>query len=285
MDSWGWNTPGLWQDRPGCRQDRADWDSWGCNTLGIWQDMPAHWQDRLARWQDRPGWWQWPTTDFAFWSPKIATAMKAWVAFPSWSLLQDDGLEVFARRSKNVAARAESLPDVLLSHLPPDPRELAIGRSATISIKNLTQRHRGEVRELSSSAYWSLWGGKVPVRAYHPQLIGLIMQWQPASGGSEPASDSRQRQPAPGGSEPAWGCNMQLYMRVAKVFSLMDLFAGLGAAFTADALYKFYLRCPLIARRRKRRRNAKIRRLNSTTATTYFSSGRWPATPSISFLQ
>ena len=44
---------------------------------------------------------------------------------------------------------------------------------------------------------------------------------------------------------------MQLYMRVAKVFSLMDLFTAHGAAFTADALYKFYLSCPLIARRRK----------------------------------
>ena len=127
VDSWGWNTPGLWQARPGCRQDSADWDSWGWNTPGIWQDMPARWQDRPARWQDRPGWWQWPKTDFAFWSPEIATAMKAWVAFPSLSLLQDDGLEVFARRSKNAAARAESLPDVLLSHLPPDPRELATG--------------------------------------------------------------------------------------------------------------------------------------------------------------
>ena len=108
------------------------------------------------------------------------------------------------------------MPDVLLSHLPPDPRELATGSSTTISIKNLTQRHRGEVRELSSSAYWSPWVGKVPVSACHPQLIGLITQWQPASGGSEPASDSRQRhsaerwhspvlswQPASGGSEPA----------------------------------------------------------------------------------
>ena len=172
------------------------------------------------------------------------TAEKS-VVFPSSSLLQSDGLEVFARRSKNAAAAAESLPDVLLSHLPPDPRELAIGSrlstgsSATISIKDLTQRHRGEVRELSSSAYWSPWEGKVPASARHPQLIGLIMQWQPASGGSEPASDSRQRQPASGGSEAAFGCSTQLYMRVAKVFSLMDLFTGLGAAFTADALYKF----------------------------------------------
>ena len=61
----------------------------------------------------------------------IATAMNAWVAFPSCSLLQDDGLEVFARRSKNAAAAAESLPDVLLSHLPPDPREAAASRPLT----------------------------------------------------------------------------------------------------------------------------------------------------------
>ena len=142
--------------------------------------------------------------------------MKAWVALPSWSLLQDDGLEVFARRSKNAAAAAESLPDVLLSHLPPDPRELATGSrlatgsSATISINDLTQRHRGEVRELSSSAYWVPWEGNEPAIARHPQLRGLIMQRQPASGGSEPAS----------------GCSVQLYMRVAKVFSLMDLFTA-----------------------------------------------------------
>ena len=92
------------------------------------------------------------------------------------------------------------MPDVLLSHLPPDPRELATGSrlangsSATISIKDLTQRHRGEVRELSSSAYWAPWEGKEPAIACHPQLRGLIMQRQPASGGSEPASDSLWRQ-------------------------------------------------------------------------------------------
>ena len=55
------------------------------------------------------------------------------------------------------------------------------------------------------------------------------MQRQPASGGSEPASDSRQRQPASGGSEAAFGCSTQLYMRVAKVFSLMDLFTARGS--------------------------------------------------------
>ena len=81
-------------------------------------------------------------------SCESGTAEKS-VVFPSSSLLQSDGLEVFARRSKNAAAAAESLPDVLLSHLPPDPRELATGSrlatgsSATISIKDLTQRHRG----------------------------------------------------------------------------------------------------------------------------------------------
>ena len=319
-DSWGWNTPGLWQDRAdrdpsgwdalGLWRDRAGWGSSGWSAPGLWWggagwgssgwNGPGLWQDRPCRWQDKPR--RRPDTRVSAQPPvqpaecssKMTAALEEWPAFSSSSLLWHGGLEEFARRSYNAAAAAESLPDVLLSHLPPDPRKLAIGSSATISIKNLTQRHRGVVRELSSSAYWSPWEGKVPASACHPQLIGLIMQWQPASGGSEPASDSRQRQPAPGGSEPAWGCNMQLYMRVAKVFSLMDLFVGLGAAFTADALYKFYLRCPLIARRRKRgsmqslelrRRNAKIRRLNSTTATTYFSSGRWPATPSISFLQ
>ena len=46
---------------------------------------------------------------------------------PELETLQSDGLEVFARRSKNAAAAAEYLPDVLLSHLPPDPRELATG--------------------------------------------------------------------------------------------------------------------------------------------------------------
>ena len=59
-------------------------------------------------------------------------------------------------------------------------------------------------------------------------------------------------QPASGGSEPASGCSTQLYMRVAKVFSLMDLFTAHGSAFTADELYTVYLSCPLIARRRER---------------------------------
>ena len=45
-------------------------------------------------------------------------------------------------------------------------------------------------------------------------------------------------QPASGGSEPASGGSTQLYIRVAKVFSLMDLFTAHGSAFTAAELYK-----------------------------------------------
>ena len=167
----------------------------------------------------------------AVWTPEIAAAMRGWKAFPSSDLLQSDGLEVFARHNKDMAWHSDSLP-VLLSHLPADPRALATGSSATISIRELVNRHRGEVRELSGTGYWIPWEGKEPAIAHHPQLRGLII---------------RQQAPASGGST-------GLYMREAKVFSLMDLFHAHGHAFTARELYDVYLSCPFLARRRLRQR-------------------------------
>ena len=57
--------------------------------------------------------------------------------------------------------------------------------------------------------------------ARHPQLKSFITLEEPASGGGS-----------------------KVYMRVAKVFSLMDLFAALGHRLTADDLYRVYLSCP-----------------------------------------
>ena len=85
------------------------------------------------------------------------------MAFPSSDLLQSDGLEVFARRNKDMA-HSDCLPGVLLSHLPADPCWLAIGHSGAISIKDLVYRHRAEVRELSGSGYWFPWEGTEPAR-------------------------------------------------------------------------------------------------------------------------
>ena len=147
----------------------------------------------------------------------MTAALEEWPAFSSKDLLWHGGLEEFARRSYNAAAAAESLPDVLLSHLPPDPRKLARGKTGPISIKELVQRHRGEVRELSSTARWSPRRGKLPATARHQQLEGLLTQKQPGD---------------------------KYHMRVAKVFSLMDLFSAHGSKFSAAELYEVYKSCP-----------------------------------------
>ena len=166
----------------------------------------------------------------ALWTPEIAAAMKGWMAFPSMDLLKSDGLEVFARRNKDMAQG--SLPaGVLHSHLPTDPRELATGGSGTISIKDLVHRHRGEVREVTGSGHWCPYTGKAPATAHHPQLKDLILQ---------------QRAPASGGST-------ELHVRVARVFGRTDLFVAHGHAFTANQLYNVYLSCPVIAQRRQRK--------------------------------
>ena len=91
------------------------------------------------------------------WTRELVDALEAWEAFPSAQLLHSDGLEVFARRSKTLAQKSATHPEILLSHMPDDPSKLATGSSGIISIVDLVQRHRGEVRQLVKGAYWSLW--------------------------------------------------------------------------------------------------------------------------------
>ena len=120
----------------------------------------------------------------------------------------------------------------------PGERELKV---AWGFIRELHDRHRGEVRELHGSGYWSSWDdGPLPREVFHTQLRGSFIRvtGELAVSGAL-ASGSRFNN--------SMG---QVDVRRAKVFSLGDLFFEFGERYTARELYEYYLSCRVIATRR-----------------------------------
>ena len=142
------------------------------------------------------------------------------------------GLEDFARRAAWQVKKLQEDPPkefqewALQTALPLEPRLASGGAGGGggggyMSIKDVVTLHRGEVRQLGG--VWAICDPNTEeFVAKHEQLKGLIVK--PASGGPQ--------------------------VKVAKVFSLMDLFMAMGKTYSAKDLYDAYLSCEIIARRR-----------------------------------
>ena len=172
---------------------------------------------------------------------QLAEALSRWEAFPSSSLVKEGGLEDFASRAIVQLKKLEDDPPgdfhewALQTALPLD--RPASGGVGYMSIKDVVTFHRGEVRQLGGGV-WAICDSKIEEFAKsHAQLKGLIVK---LASGSEPSSGSASD--ASGGP----------LVKVAKVFSVMDLFMALGKAYSAKELYDAYLSCEIIARRRMR---------------------------------
>ena len=132
-------------------------------------------------------------------------------------------------------------PEVLLSELPPDPSKswplaaLATYQQQVQAIKDLCQRHRGEVREISGE--WTQIDRPFPepatggIHFFHAQFCLsaegqralTLLQLAGARGGSwQAALANTFLQPAPGGDP------RKHMLRQARVFALPELFAELG---------------------------------------------------------
>ena len=165
---------------------------------------------------------------------QLADALSDWAAFPSSLLLTKSGLEDFARRAAWQAKKLQEDPPkefqewALQTALPLEPRPASGGAGGRggggyMSIKDVVTLHRGEVRQLGG--VWAICDPNTEeFAARHAQLRGIIVK--PASGGAQ--------------------------VKVAKVFSVMDLFMALGKSYSATELYSAYLTCEIIARKRAR---------------------------------
>ena len=162
---------------------------------------------------------------------QLADALSDWAAFPSSLLITKGGLEDFARRAAWEVKKLQDDPLkefqewALQTALPlePKPASGGAGGGGYMSLKDVVTLHRGEVRQLGG--VWAICDPNTEeFVAKHEQLKGLIVK--PASGGPQ--------------------------VKVAKVFSLMDLFMAMGKTYSAKELYDAYLSCEIIARRRMR---------------------------------
>ena len=161
-------------------------------------------------------------------------------------------------------------PEVLLSELP---------RSWPLAapIKDLCQRHRGEVREISGE--WTQIDRPFPepatggIHFFHAQFFHFfheqfclsneaaelsqlclsnegqraltLLQLAGERGGSwQAALANTFLQPAPDGD------SRKHMLRQARVFALPELFVELGARFTARAIYEYYLSARIIVHKR-----------------------------------
>ena len=162
--------------------------------------------------------------------PQLADALSRWPAFPSSSLMNEGGLEDFAKRAILQVKNLEEDPPedfqewALQTALPLD--RPASGGVGYMSIKDVVNFHRGEVRQLGGGGWATCDSNSEEFAAKNVQLRGLVVK--PASGGGGPQ------------------------VRVSKVFSVMDLFIAMGKTYSAKELYDAYLSCDIIARRRTR---------------------------------
>ena len=127
--------------------------------------------------------------------------------------------------------------------------KLTSGRTSEI----LVTRHRGELRENGGS--WVIQKAPLPrddCRYFHPQFRLRDKCGGLASGShsDNPPLEPRQVNTVllKGPPEKEDRC---YYLRVSKVFGLMDLFSAWGHEYTAKELYAYYLSCRIFAHKRQ----------------------------------
>ena len=171
-------------------------------------------------------------------------------------------------------------PEVLLSELPPDPSKswplaaLATYQQQVQAIKDLCQRHRGEVREISGE--WTQIDRPFPepatggIHFFHAQFCLsaegqralTLLQLAGARGGSwQAALANTFLQPAPGG--------VSLRCRSCSL--------SWGAEFTAKAIYEYYLAARIIVHKRVHGCGSLVRQRAAherTRVTGYYGFGR-----------
>ena len=246
-DGWTWQ---QWQPWKKARSESysGHWQKSSSAYSGHWQKSSSWHESWQEAWQQKSAWtWrsrrQYDASDSyeseghssesllapGSMRPQLADALSRWPAFPSSSLMKEDGLKDFASRAiLQVKNLQENPPDdvqewALLTALPLD--RPASGGVGYMSIKDVVNLHRGEVRELGGGGWAACDSKSEEFAAKNAQLKGLIVK--PASGGAAK-------------------------VRVSKVFSVMDLFMAMGKMYSAKELYDAYLSCDIIARRRTR---------------------------------
>ena len=190
---------------------------------------------------------------------QLSSDVAKWRAWHSHDLLEDRGLADFADRNRHLLDRGWPHADTLLAELPEDPREVACrgGRvarrelstgDAWTFIRDLCQRHRGEVREVQGSGAWNPWEGPLPHEVMNPQFSGSFIRvsGQMAMAGALAGALATGSTTSTGEAE----------VRLAKVYGLADLFYKFGAKYTAAELYSYYTSCKVIAKKRVRRQQA-----------------------------
>ena len=162
-------------------------------------------------------------------------------------------------------------PERLVAELPMDPsRPLAAvsDEDAWTFMKDLVQRHRGELREISGEWQWQ----STP---FHEVLCFSIISsplltpiLSVARGGKQKGSQGKGGKVAAGTSATQpdnsvvmrdWANPNCHWLRVAKVFGLADLFCALGDTFTAKLLYMYYTSTRIIVYKRPHGRSDPVR--------------------------
>ena len=174
--------------------------------------------------------------------------------------------------------------EALLKDMPPDPSTgspLAVNapKSAKIRfIKDLCQRHRGEVREIkgewveidspfpeSASGGDHFFHGQFCIqvesmRALTPFIKGGKAIGKAAKGMQQKGGDQWRKELANTFIQPASGGHPTKHiLRQARVFALPELFAQLGDVYTAETLYEYYLAARIIVHKRMHGRSAQVR--------------------------
>ena len=186
-----------------------------------------------------------------------------------------------------VTGKHPMAPEVLLSELSSDPSySWPLAADATYeekvqAIKDMCQRHRGEVREISGE--WTQVDSPFPdpdigdTKFFHGQFcwivedqkaltpfmkkskgVGKAVKGKKAAGergGSWQAAVANTFiRPAPGG-DPS-----KHLLRQARVFGLPELFGNLGTQLTAKVIYEYYLTARIIVHKRLHGRQAQVKR-------------------------
>ena len=220
----------------------------------------------------------------------IIQAVVAWNGHDSSCLVVDDvdGVKEFTNTQlghqlwlcgSEVEGKEQppSAQEVLLSELPPDPSQpwaVPVTHKDKIkAIKDICQRHRGEVREIKGE--WTEVDSPFPTTEnfFHPQFwlehedqkaassfgkggkgVGKTVQKKKAAGELKGNWQAELKntfiQPAWGGEPASGGSPSKHRRRKARVFGLLELFVQFGAQFSAKVLYEYYLTTKIIVHKR-----------------------------------
>ena len=159
------------------------------------------------------------------------------------------------------------------------------------AIKDLCQRHRGEVREISGE--WAQVDSPFPEPAtgrkfFHTQfclsdaglkaLHTLPQRAAGERGGSwQAALANTFIRPASGGGPASGGDPSRHLLRQARVFGLPELFGNLGTQFTAKVIYEYYPTARNIVHKRLHGKQAQVRQAAAhqrKCKTGYYGHGR-----------